>query len=106
MLEREDLIARVRRLEPVMARLFRPLAAQPRVADVRTGIGLLCGIDVRDDPSRPELAMEVVRAARAGGVITRALRGRTLQISPPFVVTEPELERIAGVLGDALAAIG
>jgi adenosylmethionine-8-amino-7-oxononanoate aminotransferase len=35
-------------------------------------------------------------------VLTWALRGTALQVSPPFVITEPELERIAQAFGAAL----
>ncbi len=32
-----------------------------------------------------------VTAARHHGVLTRVLRGRALQVSPAFVITEPEI---------------
>ena len=38
--------------------------------------------------------MAAVLAARRQGVLTRALRGVALQISPPLVVTEDELTAI------------
>lgn len=101
-LERERLIDRVRALEPVVARVFGPLARHPMVAGVRAGLGLLCGVDVCDPG--PERLARIVGEARARGVLLRALRGRTLQISPPFVVTEDELGDIARVLADALDA--
>ncbi len=106
-LEREGLIARVRQLEPVMSRTFQPLAAHPLVGAVRVGLGLLCGVDVRDAAraARPDLLAAIVGEARARGVLLRALRGQTLQISPPFVVTEGELTEIARVLGQALDAV-
>jgi adenosylmethionine-8-amino-7-oxononanoate aminotransferase len=39
-------------------------------------------------------------------VLTRLLRGIALQISPPFVITEAEIGRIAEVYGDALSSVG
>jgi adenosylmethionine-8-amino-7-oxononanoate aminotransferase len=38
-------------------------------------------------------------------VITRLLRGVALQISPPFVITEAEIDRIAEVFAAALDAV-
>jgi adenosylmethionine-8-amino-7-oxononanoate aminotransferase len=35
-------------------------------------------------------------------VLTRALRGAALQVSPPFVITEAELERVAQAFSAAL----
>jgi adenosylmethionine-8-amino-7-oxononanoate aminotransferase len=42
---------------------------------------------------------------RERGVITRLLRGAALQISPPFVITEAEIARIAEVFGAAFDAV-
>jgi adenosylmethionine-8-amino-7-oxononanoate aminotransferase len=41
---------------------------------------------------------------RERGVITRLLRGVALQVSPPFVITEEEITKIADVFRDALDA--
>lgn len=37
-------------------------------------------------------------------MITRLLRGVALQVSPPFVITEDEIGRIAEAFADAFAA--
>jgi putrescine---pyruvate transaminase len=105
-LERERLIERVATLEPVLAALVAPLRSLPGVADVRTA-GLAAGIEL--DPAllarSPGAGAAVVGAARRHGVVTRLLRGVALQISPPFVVTEPELEQIAGAVSSALREV-
>jgi putrescine aminotransferase len=94
-LEREELIDRVRQLEPVLRDLLEPLRDEEGVADVRSA-GLAAAVEL--DPgvlaANPAAPMAAVVAARGEGVLTRALRGVALQISPPFVVTEDELERI------------
>ena len=41
---------------------------------------------------------------RERGVITRLLRGVALQVSPPFVITEAEIARIAEVFTAAFDA--
>jgi adenosylmethionine-8-amino-7-oxononanoate aminotransferase len=39
-------------------------------------------------------------------VLTRGLAGRALQLSPPFVITEPQISRIADTITEALSAVG
>jgi len=105
-LAREDLVARVRQLEPVLASALRPLAAHELVSEVRTGAGLLAAVEIAA-PARerdPGLAARLVTAIRERGVITRLLRGMALQVSPPFVITEAELGQIADVFKAALDA--
>jgi adenosylmethionine-8-amino-7-oxononanoate aminotransferase len=99
-IEREGLVQRVRELEPVLADALRPLADHPAVAEVRTGVGLLGAVELAD----PSKLQAVVDAAYERGVLVRGIRGVALQVSPPFVITEDELEQTAQVFGEALAA--
>ena len=105
-LEREQLIARVAELEPALAAALAPLAGHELVSEVRTGAGLLAGIELAAAAREadPGLGARVVTAARERGVITRLLRGAALQVSPPFVITAAELRQVAEVLTDALDA--
>ena len=50
----------------------------------------------------PTAAARTVATARRHGVVSRVLRGVALQISPPLVVTEAELETIVGGIAAAL----
>jgi adenosylmethionine-8-amino-7-oxononanoate aminotransferase len=106
-IEREGLIERVRALEPAVGRAMKPLADHPLVAEVRAGIGLLAAVEVTQEAlaERPDLMPTIVREIRARGVLTRALQGRSLQFSPPFVVTDPEVDRIASVYAEGLDAV-
>jgi adenosylmethionine-8-amino-7-oxononanoate aminotransferase len=94
-LEREKLIERVRQLEPVLRELLEPLRGEPGVADVRSA-GLAAAVELDPDllAANPAAPLTAVVAARGHGVLTRALRGVALQISPPFVVTEDELAQV------------
>jgi len=106
-LEREQLIPRVAALEPVLAAALAPLADHRLVAEVRAGTGLLAAVEI-DEEARaadPGLGPRLVAAIRERGVITRLLRGAALQISPPFVITEAEIARIAEVFAAAFDAI-
>jgi putrescine---pyruvate transaminase len=106
-LEREGLLERVRELEPVVELIMKPLASHPLVREVRSGLGLLAAVEVRADAlaDRADLVPSLVREARDRGVLTRGLQGRALQFSPPFVITEAEIERIADVFAEALDAL-
>jgi putrescine---pyruvate transaminase len=108
LIEREHLVARVAELEPVLARAVAPLADLALVGAVRAGTGLLAAVEIAEDAraADPTLGQRLVLAIRDRGVITRLLRGVALQISPPFVITEDEIGRIAEVYGDALSSLG
>jgi putrescine aminotransferase len=102
-LERESLAARARDLEGPLADALEPLAAHPRVSEVRAGIGLLGGVELRDPADAQWLAAYCLE----NGVIVRPIANGTLQISPPLVIAQPDIELIGRVLGaglDVLAA--
>ena len=103
-LAREQLVARVRQLEPVLAAALAPLARHELVTEVRTGAGLLGAVEISAAARErdPGLAPRLVAAIRDRGVITRLLRGMALQVSPPFVITEDELGQISEVFRAAL----
>ncbi len=101
-LEEEDLVARVAALAPELERAVAPLAEHPLVAEVRSGIGLLAGIQlVAQAPGEA-----VARRCIEGGVLTRVITNNTLQISPPFIVSESDLQLIATTIAEALDAVG
>ena len=104
--EREGLIARVSLLEPVLDRAVRRLAAAPGVGEIRT-VGLTAAVAFRGDllAADPGLPERAVVAALRHGVATRVLRGHALQISPPFVITETEIDTMVDGLGAALEDI-
>jgi adenosylmethionine-8-amino-7-oxononanoate aminotransferase len=107
LIEREGLLQRSRELEPVLDRVLQPLAGHELVGEVRSGLGLLAGVEIDPDAlaERPDLPDRVFHAALERGVICRAIRGVAMQISPPLVITEQELETVAAVLGESLDAV-
>jgi adenosylmethionine-8-amino-7-oxononanoate aminotransferase len=74
---------------------------------VRAGTGLLAAVEIAEDAraADPGIGPRLVAEIRERGVITRLLRGVALQISPPFVITEAEINRIAEVFAAALDAV-
>ena len=102
-IEREHLVERAAELEPVLRDLVAPLANLDGVAAVRCA-GLAAAVELDGDllTAHPAAGTAVVAAARRHGVISRALRGIALQISPPLVVDEGELAAMVRGLGAAI----
>jgi 4-aminobutyrate--pyruvate transaminase len=81
------------------------------VGDVR-GLGLIGGVElVRDratkesfDPSMGA-ARRVCLDALEQGVIFRPLAGDVVGMSPPFVISEEQIDRMVMVLGKAIARV-
>jgi putrescine---pyruvate transaminase len=106
MIERENLIEQVRRLEVVLGEVVGALSVHPLVKEVRIA-GLLAGIELTETAraSDPRVVDKVVSEARSRGVLTRNLVGRSLQVSPPFVITPDELHELGAVLAASLDAV-
>jgi adenosylmethionine-8-amino-7-oxononanoate aminotransferase len=105
---REGLDTRARSLEGPLADALAPLLDHPLVSEVRTGVGLLAAVQI--DPTAVETDASLPgRAAKAcrdvGFVMTRALAGGGLQISPPLVITEEQLGEMATGLRAGLDAV-
>lgn len=100
-LENESLVERVNVLEPVLDSALGLLRANPLVTDVRM-VGLLAGIEL--DPSVD--AQQIADQAVDAGVILRALRGNTLQVSPPFIITGEEISYLVSVIDKILKGSG
>ncbi len=87
----ENLPARVRKLENVFAEAFRPLAELPSVAQVRTGLGFLAGVELVE----PGANFPMMWKLREFGIVTRPIVGNALQVSPALTTSEDELFEIA-----------
>ena len=109
-IEREGLVDRVAKLEPVLATALRRLEGAPLVGEIRT-VGLTAAVAIppavlAKDPATPD---KVVAAALRHGVASRVLRAHAIHISPPFVITEDQIDRMVDGIGNALedvAAVG
>ena len=104
-IEREGLVARVAELDPFLASEVGHLTSHAVVDDTRAA-GLLASVVLSEDALQedPGLLDAVVRAALKRGIITIGLRGAygVLQISPPFVITEPEIDLMLSGLSEAI----
>ena len=107
-IEREGLVERVGSLQPVMSRIFGALARHEAVHEVRAGVGLLAAVQIKPEllAESPHYGSELVLQLRERGVLTRMLADGSVQVSPPFVIEEPDLAAIADAIDGALRAMG
>jgi adenosylmethionine-8-amino-7-oxononanoate aminotransferase len=97
-LDRDHLVPRVAELELVLREELDLLAKrQSAVADVRV-VGLMGGVSLADHLSAERVADELIEL----GFISRPLRGNTLQISPPFIISDAELVSYIAAIGQAI----
>ncbi|GAA0187773.1 aspartate aminotransferase family protein [Glutamicibacter creatinolyticus] len=97
-LEREQLVPRVAELESVLRQALEDLAARVEaVTEVRSA-GLLGGVTLDASLSAEQVCDDLVEL----GFIGRPLRGNTIQISPPFIITDAELHSLIDAIGQAV----
>jgi adenosylmethionine-8-amino-7-oxononanoate aminotransferase len=111
----EDLVAESARKGALLRdRLDALAAASPRIGDVR-GLGLLQGIELVEDRDTlappPGAAARLVAACRERGLMIYScptpLGATTLEavmLAPPLTIADAELDQVAAILADALAA--
>jgi len=110
-IEDEGLIERVAQIGPYLQDRLQRLRVHEIVGDVR-GLGLMAALEfVRDRQSKIPfdvsvgLARRVSTAALARGVIVRPLPGDVIALSPPFVITEKQIDHVVDVLDTVIGAI-
>ena len=97
-MERENLLQESARLETSLHTYLAPLAEHPRVQEVRSGLGAVAAVQLVD----PAEALPFVATLRKHGVSGRAAGQGAMQISPSFVMTDNEVEELAGRILSAL----
>jgi 4-aminobutyrate--pyruvate transaminase len=102
-----DILGHVRRVAPRLGESLKRFAGHPLIGDVN-GVGLLWGLEiVRDKKTRasfdPALkaGQKVGENARRHGLIVRVI-GDRLVFAPPLIITEEEIDALAGAFGRAL----
>ena len=103
-LEREGLLARAAELEDELYQALLPLEELPVVDHVRRGVGALAAVQlaVGDDETLPYRA---ATSCREAGVLTRAVGGGGLQVSPPLVMTPDQVSEMASLFRVGLEAM-
>jgi putrescine aminotransferase len=110
-LEEEHLVERAAEKGAYLQKRLQDLRSHEIVGDVR-GLGLIGGVElVRDRASKESFdpglgaARRVCLAALEQGVIFRPLAGDVVAISPPFVISDEQIDRMVAVLGRAITQV-
>jgi beta-alanine--pyruvate transaminase len=103
LLVRERAIDRVAELAPYFEAQVHSLKGRRHVADIRN-FGLAAGLTIEPVPREPaRRPFEIAMKCLSRGVYVR-YGGDTIQLAPPFIIEKPEIDRLVGVLADALDA--
>ena len=101
LLQQEQAPERVQALAPVLERAVHGLRNAPHVLDIRN-FGLAAGLSIAPWPGEAaRRPYEVAMKCWEKGFYVR-YGGDTLQLAPPFISTEAEIESLVSALGDAL----
>ncbi|WP_062985854.1 aminotransferase family protein [Nocardia anaemiae] len=96
--EREGLLDEAKRLESTLHTKLAALADHPRVAEVRSGLGAVAAIQLVD----PSEGLPLVKTLREHGISGRAAGQGAMQISPPFVMTDDQVDELVEGFNRAL----
>ena len=107
-IEREGLIERVVGLQPVISRLLNPIGQHDAVHEIRAGVGLLGAVQIKPEilAGDPTFGPRLIGQLRERGVLTRMLADGSVQVSPPFVISEDDLASIAKAIDESLGELG
>jgi putrescine aminotransferase len=99
----EGVFARALQLETELVDALDGLIGVGPAVSVRGGTGAMAAVQL--DPSDATLASRVAQATRTAGVITRAIAGNGLQISPPLIFSPGHVEEMVQGLRIGLESI-
>lgn len=101
----EDLPHRAKRAGDIMMRGLQSLNS-PHIGDIR-GHGLAIGVEIVTDREsnqpNPMLAAAIVYRAFELGVVVFKVGNNVLEITPPLVISDLEIERAVDILGTAIS---
>jgi adenosylmethionine-8-amino-7-oxononanoate aminotransferase len=117
-LEEHGLVERSRRMGEYLMGRLQGLLRREMVGDVR-GLGLFAGVELVKDKSTkatfdPKLKVHVQVAAEGfrrglitypGGGGADGINGDHILISPPFIITETQIDELIGILEESIEAV-
>lgn len=92
-LETEGVLERARQLEEEIPSALKPLTELDVVTEVRGGVGALAAVQL--DTTDEKLPYRAAGACREAGVLTRAVGGGGLQVSPPLTMSPAQVTEMA-----------
>jgi 4-aminobutyrate aminotransferase len=108
-LEMENLLARVEEMSPyIRVQLSGLMEEVPLIGDIR-GIGLLFGVELVKDRISKEPAVEeaerVMYHCLEQGLSFKVSQGNVLQLSPPLIIEQGEVDHALAILRSAFAGL-
>lgn len=98
------LFEQVRKLSTTLEKTVFELKSLPRVVDIRN-IGLMAGIQLTPGDSQADFyAKKVFETCFEAGVLVR-FNGATVEIAPPFIASDDDIEKIVINLRDAISKL-
>ena len=102
---REDLFARVLRLESMWGDAVHALRGLPHVADIRT-VGLVGAVDLDPNASGPgKRGFEALNEAFHKQDLLIRTAGDTLVLAPPLIISESQIAEMTEKLGKVIRAV-
>ena len=102
-IEREGILTRAMELEREIPAALAPLADLDIVTEIRGGVGALAAIQL--DTTDETLPPRAAKACREAGVLTRAVGGGGLQVSPPLIMTSDHIEEMGDRFQSGLSSL-
>ena len=103
--EEEALFERAGELAPYFEDAVHSLREMPHVIDVRN-LGMVAGVELQPIPGKPNArAFEVFQRCYEKGVLIRTT-GDIVALSPPLVISKPQIDELVGTLGGVLREMG
>ena len=100
----EQLFERALELENYWTDAIHSLKSAPHVIDLRT-MGLVAGIELEPRPGAPtKRATELFQACFDHGLLVRAT-GDIIALSPPLIVSKPQIDEMVGIIAARLATL-
>ena len=100
----EQLFERALELEAYWTDAIHSLRGHRHIVDLRT-MGLVAGIELETRPGAPtKRASELFHGCFDHGLLVRAT-GDIIALSPPLIVTKPQIDEMVGIIADRLATI-
>ena len=108
-MDREDICAHVREIGPYFQERMKTLLDLPIVGDVRGSHLMACFECVADKETKAPMAPEIGVGRRVDdhcqnrGLLLRPL-GHLCVLSPPLPITEPQIDRLIGIIRESIEA--
>ena len=105
-IEEENLMGRAQELGKIMQKRLLEMKDRYEIIEDVRGIGLLWGVDLVTDRKTKKRAIEeaecIMYHCLENGLSFKVSHGSVINLCPPLIISEEELERALGILEDAL----